>query len=400
MKILHIVSTYIPAYRRGGPIASVHNMNKWLAKKGVDVTVYTTDIDIPKGSVRLGEEVNVDGVKVWYFPLTWKTWQYAYGMHRALAESAGNFDIMHITSTFLAASTLGAYYAKKFKVPYLISPRGNLMKEPLSKGVLKRFKKSLYLLLVEKRNLMGAAAIDFTVESEKREYLEQKLPPVRTLVLPNGLEVEHVGRRNDNPQEIKKVFCEQYGLPESARIVLFLGRITWIKGFDTLIPAFANIARKARDAFLVIVGPDEGGYEKTVKKLVAENALHEKAIFTGMLTGKQKENALYAADVFVLPSYSESFGMSAIEAMSLGVPVVVTTRVGIAPDIGKVGAGLVVEKDDRQLADAVLSILGDPSLAQRMGTKGSELVSREFDASRLAEKWIETYNELAYHEQR
>src|SRR5512146_3137686 len=113
MKILHIVPSYLPAYGYGGPIQSVHNLNKWLVKKGMDVTVYTTNIDGRKRlNVPTCEEVVLDGVKVRYFPITFAPWQYSSAMKAALEENAGGFDLIHITSVFLSASTLGAYYAK------------------------------------------------------------------------------------------------------------------------------------------------------------------------------------------------------------------------------------------------------------------------------------------------
>ena len=118
-------------------------MNKWLVKKGIDVTVYTTNIDV-ENKVETRKEVLVDGVKVWYFKKSfpkileyWKVgflpaflprhWEYSKDLHIALAKHMGEFDVVHVTSTFLFASVLGAYYARKYKKPYIISPRGNLM---------------------------------------------------------------------------------------------------------------------------------------------------------------------------------------------------------------------------------------------------------------------------------
>lgn len=207
MKILHIVPSYWPAFERGGPIRSVHSLNKWLVKNGVDVTVYTTNIGL-KGKVETNREVLVDGVKVWYFPLTWAAWQYSSALHKQLKQTAKNFDLIHITSTFLAASTLGAYYAKKFNIPYLISPRGNLMKEPLQKK--SSFKKQVYISLIEKRNLAGAVAIHFTTEVEKKEYLEQKLPLKNSIVIPNGLDPEEFSEEIIKRNKIN--FREKFGI--------------------------------------------------------------------------------------------------------------------------------------------------------------------------------------------
>jgi len=149
MKILHIVPTYVPAYRYGGPIESVHNLNVGLVKAGADVTVYTTNIDgFGVLDMPLNREINMDGVKIWYFPITFRPWQYSYNLHKFLVKNAENFDLIHITSVFLSISTLGAYYAKKLKKPYVISPRGNLMISPLNKGRMKWFKKWLYILFI------------------------------------------------------------------------------------------------------------------------------------------------------------------------------------------------------------------------------------------------------------
>ena len=109
MKILHIVPTYVPAYRYGGPIKSVHYLNKWLVKKGIDVTVYTTNLNGDKLlNVPLNRETLINGVKVHYFPITWKSWEYSFALHQALAKNIKDFDLIHITSVFLSVSTLGA----------------------------------------------------------------------------------------------------------------------------------------------------------------------------------------------------------------------------------------------------------------------------------------------------
>lgn len=107
---------------------------------GVDVTVYTTAVNGPDDlDVPLGVPVDVDGVKVYYFPVKFlRSWFYSPGMHRAIKNNSRDFDLVHITSVFLSASTLGAYYARKFNIPYIISPNGSLMIIPLSISAFKR----------------------------------------------------------------------------------------------------------------------------------------------------------------------------------------------------------------------------------------------------------------------
>ncbi|MDP3974745.1 MAG: glycosyltransferase, partial [Candidatus Jorgensenbacteria bacterium] len=282
MKILHLVLSYFPAHRHGGPIASVHAMNKALVAAGAEVTVYTTNID---GSALLdaplGRPVVLDGVKVVYFPLTSRPWVYSRALHRALARDMANFDIVHITSVFLSASTLGAYYAKKFKRPYVISPRGSLMKEPLA--MKNTFLKRIYLAALERKNLAGAAAIHFTTEKEKEEYITAGFPLQKSVVIPNAYEEEQ-GAGNVGSVDVRNKF----GIPRNAPIVLSLGRITWKKGFDTLIPAFKKVGEQISDAVLVIAGNDEEGYQENVKALISNFKLEDSTIFTGMVLGAEK----------------------------------------------------------------------------------------------------------------
>ncbi|MEK7512843.1 MAG: glycosyltransferase, partial [Patescibacteria group bacterium] len=279
MKILHVVPSYLPAYRYGGPILSVHALNKWLVRGGVEVTVFTTDAD-GKGTldVQPNREVLIDGVRVWYFPRSFpRTWFYSKQLQRVLAERTREFDIVHITSVFLAASTLGAHYAKKFKKPYLISPRGSLMREPLimKSALLKK----LYLALIECRNLADAAAVHFTSEREREEYAGAGFPLKKTVVVPNGLDIESW------PAAVHGDFRAKWKIPPDHPIVLAMGRIGWKKGFDTLIPAFACVLKKQPNALLVISGADDEGYRAVVEGMVRKHKLEKSTLFTGEFQG-------------------------------------------------------------------------------------------------------------------
>ncbi|MEK7162808.1 MAG: glycosyltransferase [Patescibacteria group bacterium] len=389
MKILHIVPAYFPAIRYGGPIKSVHELNKWLVKNGADVAVYTTNIDgLDNLNVSLGEAVNIDGVKVFYFPISFRPWKYSFAFHRILAKNIKDFDLIHITSVFLAASTLGAYYAKKFKKPYIISPRGSFMEEPLKYYPLK---KKIYISLIEKRNLAGAEAIHFTVEKEKNDYLKLNIPLKKTIIIPNGIDFSNY----INIDPINN-FREKFGISKDRLVVLFMGRLHKIKGLDTLIPAFAEVIKKEPKAILVLAGPDDDGYGEKIKLQITNYKLKigKDVIFVGMILGEDKIAAYRESDIFVLSSYSENFGMAVVEAMIVGKPVVVTKGVGISKEVEAAGAGLVVEKDVSQIADAILKFLENPQIAAEMGRRGRELVEKEFSSEKVAEKWIEEYNKI------
>lgn len=382
MKILVVTPTYSPAYRYGGPIQSVHGLNKWLVKKGVEVTVYTTNFD---GVNRLAntptnKEVELDGVKNFYFPVFFRPWFYSRDMHKALAENVGKFDILYLTPSFLSVSALGAYYAKKFKKPYIISPRGNLMVEPLKKKFLK---KKIYISLFEKNILKNASAIHFTTHLEKEEYFKTGLPIKKSIIISNGIDSESLDSKT-----APDFFKNKFNIPKNKKIILSLGRLNWKKGFDTLIPAMAKVVKKRPESLLIIAGNDNDGYKKVIDNLITKQKLQKNVIYTGMVLGDDKIAAFKNSDIFVLPSYSENFGMAAAEALYFGLPSVLTKAVAISYDIKKANAGIVIDKNSDQLADAIIKIIDSPDLGRKFGENGKKLVKERFSFKSIAEQFI------------
>jgi glycosyltransferase involved in cell wall biosynthesis len=409
MKILHLISFYLPAYSTGGPIASVHNLNKYLVQRGARVVVYTTNLGGEKTmDVPLNTAVNLDGVEVWYFPVNsfWKKWEYSPMLRRKLYDTLKDFDVVHIDSIFRATSFWGGYYSQKMNRPYVISPRGGLMREPLQKGFFKNLKKRFYISLIEKKNLANAAAIHFTCEKERDEYLASSLPLKKAIIIPNGFSPEEFNAGtsdvpnidvNARTSDVQKLdFRQRFGISTDKKIILFLARLHPIKGLDTLIPSFAEVLKKEPNAILVLAGPDEKNYKKEIELEIRNWKLeiNKDIVFAGMLVGEDKISALQESDVFVLPSYSECLPMAVVEAMSFSLPVVITKNVGISPSVEKAGAGIVIDKDEKQLAEAILKILNNSKLAKEMGERGRKLVEAEFSAEKAAERWIEEYSKL------
>ena len=179
-------------------------------------------------------------------------------------------------------------------------------------------------------------------------------------------------------------FRTKYGLDANQKIILFLGRIHRIKGLDLLIKVFSDLAKFLDDVKLVIAGPDDG-YLTSLKKLVADSEISEKVLFTGPLYGQEKLKAYVDADVYILPSFYETFPMTLLEAMACGTPVIVTDRCGIA-DVINGQAGLVVPYDKDQLRDALLHMLSDDQMRLRFGEKGKLLVREKFNWEKIAEQ--------------
>src|SRR3989338_996422 len=190
MKILHIVSSYWPAFEFGGPIESVHQLNKWLIKKGADITVYTTNAGLKKNkNIILKKETVVNGVKVFYFPYYgYVHFTFSPVLCWTIRKNIKNFDLVHITGIWNFPVLAAAFWARFYKKLYIISPRCSLMREPLAKK--NSLKKKFFLFLFVRRDLKNASAVHYTTEQEKEEYLKAGLPLKKAIIIPNGIDIQ------------------------------------------------------------------------------------------------------------------------------------------------------------------------------------------------------------------
>ncbi len=387
MKLLHVVASYAPAWRYGGPIQSVAALCQGLASLGEDVTVFTTNIDGPRDlPVPLEQPAIYRGVKVHYFQVqSPRRWSFSWPLTRALQKEVANFDLVHLHAVFVYPSLAAGFYCRKYGIPYLLSPRGMLCNVAYG---MKSLRKRIYLDLLERRNLNAARAVHFTTIDEQRQMIPIRLGPP-AFVVPNSLDLNAFAS------------LPPYGSfrarhPEMAgkRLILFLGRMHRIKGLDRLAEAFGSAREKIQDAHLVIAGYDLEGYGRVVKGRLREQGILERVTFTGPLVGEEKLAAFRDCDLFVLPSYQENFGMAALEAMACGLPVVVSNGVYLYPEIQRAGAGLVVDGDPAGLAEAIGVLLRDATLRARMGEAGRRLVRERFSAEHVAGQMRSVYRNI------
>src|SRR5262249_15400286 len=169
MKILHVVPTYYPAVRYGGPIRSVHGLASALAAQGHNVHVYTTNVDGEEMlQVPVDCPVPLDGVNVWYFATSFGRRLYrSPGMRQTLDLNVASFDIIHLHSVFLWPTSAAAHAARRASVPYVLSPRGMLVEDLIRRK--NSLAKRAWIALFERRNIEEAAAIHLTSEIEASE---------------------------------------------------------------------------------------------------------------------------------------------------------------------------------------------------------------------------------------
>ena len=384
MRVLHVVPSYIPAYRYGGPIYSVHGLCKALAARNHDIHVFTTNVDGPDDSdVPLGRPVNIEGVKVWYFSSSYfRRLYWSPSMKKALNNHMPGFDLVHLHSIFLWPTWAAARAARNRGVPYVLAPRGMLVKDLIKRK--SRWGKSVWIRFIERRNLERAVAIHVTTEAEARECRQFgfKLPVIS--VVPNGI----------NPTEFTENLTEFSDLVRhllgKQPMILFLSRISWKKGLDRLIPALSHVP----EAHLVIAGNDEENYTPFLNSLANKYGVKQRVTFTGPVKNGDKKALLNAAKVLTLPSYSENFGNVVLEAMAVGCPVMVTPEVGLADVIKETGSGIVADGDPQSLAAQLKRILANEFLKQKMGKAGQKVVIERFTWEVVGKTMEQVYKNL------
>ncbi|MFN7918887.1 MAG: glycosyltransferase [Bryobacteraceae bacterium] len=385
MKVLHVIPSLGPL--RGGPSFVLPLLAEHLASRGVEVHVAATDDNGPERlQVPLESEVGKSGVHYWYFPRQLRPYTASLPLGRWLRRMAGQFSVVHLHALFSYSTTAAAHAASAAGVPYIVRPLGILNRW----GMLHRrpFLKQLSFRLLERRILERAAVIQYTSAQEQVEA-EQLGFRARGVVIPNPVET---CSREAKAQA--GTFRERYPQLEGKVVLLFLSRIDQKKGLDLLIPAFAQLRRTVPDAELVIAGSGSSEMDTWLTRIVEQHRVAGHVLRAGFLEGERKWEALSDSDVFVLPSYSENFGVAAVEAMSAGLPLVISDQVGIHPDVSRAHAGLVTPCNAESLASALAAVCTNAGMRREMSQRAAALARETYSARAVAAKMLDLYDSV------
>jgi glycosyltransferase involved in cell wall biosynthesis len=328
-----------------------------------------------------------DNLNYRFFP-TWSHLLISPQMVKWFNNNLPSYDIVHVHGLYRFPVTTAAYCARKAQVPYIIMPHGALDPFLYKQSQYGLLLKRIYERLFDIPNLNHATAIHYTAEEEAKQasFLKLNTKPV---IVPNGIDWEGFLKLPS-----KGNFRRRIGLDFHSPLILFLGRINFKKGLDLLVPAFKSVSQKHADARIAFVGPDNDGYGADVRRWCREQCVHDKVFFIDHLGFEDVKEAYVDADLFVLPSYTENFGLTVVEAMACGTPVVISDQVNIWRDILASGAGLVVRLDIGELADAICLLLADKRSAEAMGARGRVSAQTDYAWPRIVEQLKQVYQEL------
>ena len=361
MKILQVTQTYYPYLHEGGRPSVVLGLSKRLVRRGHQVTVLTSNYDRPFRSKRSSH----GGIETIYLGYLLR--------HRVVTLNPGllsfrrrrlrEFDVVHVHGIYDLLGPAVARSCRKWNVPYIIETEG--MYRPIARNISL---KKLYHRLFGKTFLEGAARYVATSERERGQLEEEGLPAEKIELRRNGLDLDEF---EDLPPPGR--FRSKKGVGEKDPLLLFIGRISHVKGLDLLVNAFAEVPPPAK---LVIAGPDDrDGTLREIERMSDRSHLGERLLLPGPLYGREKLEALADADLLILPSRNENFGIAAGEAVACGTPVLLTDRCGIAPLL-KEKAALVVPFDVEALRDGITRLIEDDELREGLRTSCAEVASK------------------------
>ena len=382
MRVLHVSSYFPPAYRYGGPPASILGLCHGLQRAGVDVEVVTTtangEAPLPPSPP---EGDRFEDVPVRYVASAFPRRLFGARLRGPLSAALTRADVCHIHGVWNVSEWWASRLARARGVPYVVSPRGMLLPQARERG---RWRKAAAFALLERHNLTGAALLHATSEQEAGALRELGLG-VPIAVVPNGVDLREA-------QQALRGYRARLGIPPDAFVVLFLGRMHRIKRLDLLADAFAGVRATHPSAHLVLAGPDEQGLVPNLLRRFSGGGDYVHAI--GAVHGAEKWALLKDADVMVQCSDSESFGLAVVESLASGVPVVVT-RTCPWSEIETHQCGFWVDQTAPAIADALRALADDPVRRALMGERAAAFARDQYSWDAIAPQMARLYADLA-----
>jgi glycosyltransferase involved in cell wall biosynthesis len=367
----------------GGSQQFLYQISKELIKRGHQISIFTSDVkrsNLKERVKKVTEEV--EGIKIFHFKhistlLTTKIKLIITPkMKKFLTQKGHYFDLIHVHEARGYQPIAVWQVSSKNKLKYIVQAHGIIGQ----RGTLST---KIYDLIYGRRILKYATMNIALNKYETEHYKAMGVSKNRTTIIPNGIDLSEFCTL---PQ--RGSFRKTYAIDDKEKIVLYLGRIHWIKGIDILVKAFANIIGKLDDLKLVIVGQDDG-FLLQLKSLVKALRIDHAVMFLGPLYGKSKLEAYVDADVFVLPSRYEAFGLTVLEAYACRKPVVATSCDGLKELILDHETGILVKPEGVfELSEALYYILSKN--VNKMGLKAKNFV-KQFNIQKTVDKLERLY---------
>jgi glycosyltransferase involved in cell wall biosynthesis len=383
VKVLHVVTVFRPATIYGGPSVVAAQQASKLAERGHHVTVATSDVLELRPRKYIGRRAaELGGAQILYFPSRalhppgYRGSRFPFvvsgDLSKWLKRHVRSYDVVHVHFAREWVPVRAAQTSIDYGVHTILQPHGMLGRAGGVRGLIDR--------LWVKRLLESATTV-FALQHREVEEIKGIAPRARTVELPNSI---------DLPLAAERWTADNLADP----IVLFLARLHPRKRVSAFVEMARILHNEGVAARYRIVGPDEGDLEGA-QDLVRRYDLGDHVDFVGGLGGEAIAREYRDSAVYVLPAVNEPFAMTILEALSQGVPTVVTDSCFMAPLLKNNHAALISGAQPEALAESVKAILGAPELAQRLSRMGRRLIETQLSSEKLVER-LESYYRSAH----
>ena len=379
MRILHVIRGLANS---SGTTHTVVPLAEAQARLGHEVSVYF--VSKPGEDAVVPDAALVDATE---FPMSISSRHFGWSRSfaKAVKENVPDFDAVHIHAIWNFPTWWAMRCANRAGVPYILAPHGSLDDWALGRS---RFLKRCYARIFEKPLFDNASRMQALTACEASQCKRFGIR-VPAEILPNGIDLAAIDASR-NRADLRS----EFGLSNDEHILLFVGRIFPKKGLDLLAPAFARVVRDRPNVTLLIAGHDAGsGYLESVKQMFASAGALQKTRFLGEIKGRRKFEILRGADLFVLPSYSEGLPVAVLEAMAVGLPVIVTPACNL-PEVETHNAGWIADAKTDSLSEKLQKALASLQERKQRGSNGAALVRKHFTWDTIARDSVEIYGRM------
>jgi glycosyltransferase involved in cell wall biosynthesis len=382
MKVINVVENLDDTY--GGPSKSIPYMCKHLNDFGIQTEILSITFDIDERNSIVSK-----------YKLIWKRFSYSFFRKIRYSNELRNYlektlekdkeIILHVHNLWNYVPYVTYKMAKKYNVPLVVSIRGSLYKWSLQQGVVR---KKIAWLLFQKKVLQRASCIHVTAISEMKAVRNLGITtPIA--VVENGVQIDEFSQVKDSV-----ISKNRLKLNPKFKYMLFLSRIHPKKGLHLLVNSWLKLIDVHPDWRLLVVGPcGDKKYLDQIISLLKNHDKEDRVIFTGMLYDQDRIDAFESSELFILPSYTENFGIVIAEALAAGIPVI-TTRETPWQVIQEFSAGWYVEVNQLEIDKALKEALNlNENKLASMGSQGLKLIE-QYKWEGKAKKMMSIYNTI------
>ena len=377
MKILHVFP-FFSIKGGGGTTWLIDQLSNAQSRVGHKVSVITTTHMFDNSNLNDKNLYNVIALKSYFnfFGI-----YFSPDLIKFCVKNLKDYDIIHLHLFRSIQNVIVCYYANKFKIPYLIDAHGSLPRH----FKIKYLKKYLYDLFVGENILKKSKAFIAENELSYKEYIDFGIDDDKIAIVRPPFPVQDY---NNLPK--KGLFKTKFNL-ENKSIILFFGRIHWIKGIDILVESFNMLQRRREDVHLVIMGEDDG-FKLKLEYIIKKLKIQDKILFTGYLSGKEKLSCIIDSSVVVQTSRYEQGAGAPFEAVLCNVPIIVSDNSGAAMDVKRLNAGYIVKFDDnQQLSNTMEYIIDNQDEAVSKTKAGANRIKNDLSIEKNITEYSDVY---------